>query len=575
MRINSADELEVCEEVGRGAFGIVYRGLIKSTNEEVAIKQIDLENEHADLIEVNKEIQIISECRIPQITQFKGCFVKQYKLWVIMEYVNGGSLFDLLRPGPVQNEFAISAIVKEILIALLYLHNQGKIHRDLKSQNILLNRLGEVKLTDFGVSTQLSSNFSRRNTTVGTPFWMAPEVILNNNGGHSFKADIWSLGCCSYELFTGKPPLQNAFTPMKALRQISKCQADQDFIQLIGLNEMTEISNCFKDFLYQCFLVDPKERSSAMKLLKHKFITQYSNSKSEANKSKELKKLITRKQLWDQAHHVSKVQNFYVPTEIKLNQNRWSDDKQTEPSQQNQPKTIHFDMSSIICDPSVDGAAGEAGMVSLSAYRDLTPPTSEGTGNSTPASKTTSATSTSTPPPNHSKEQSPKDTPLQLHYNSLTRISTRQENIKKNLQPELHKIINKVFYKLESKNNLLTSQYDSLVALNDNIISLVSFIQDSSATATSSSSSPQDKGSSPKVLICSYLRYFIKELMREGPSEGRTMLQKLIIPSVIEAKGLATISGRSSSNKLSSSGPTQFDEIEQSLMESWIEKMKE
>lgn len=97
----------------------------------------------------------------------------------------------------------VSFILYEILLALNYLHNQGKIHRDLKSQNILISKTGDIKLTDFGVSTQLSSNFSKRNTTVGTPYWMAPEVIVNNNGGHSYKADIWSLGCCCYEMFTG------------------------------------------------------------------------------------------------------------------------------------------------------------------------------------------------------------------------------------------------------------------------------------------------------------------------------------------------------------------------------------
>lgn len=538
-RINSADELEVCEEVGRGAFGIVYRGLVKETNEEVAIKQIDLENEQADLIEVNKEIQIISECRISQITKFKGCFVKQYKLWVIMEYVNGGLLFELLKPGPVTNEMIILSIVKEILVALLYLHNQGKIHRDLKSQNILLNREGEIKLTDFGVSTQLSSNFSRRNTTVGTPYWMAPEVILNNNGGHSFKADIWSLGCCSFELLTGKPPLQDQFSPMKALREISKCTNNQDFIDLIGFKNL-EVSDCFKDFLVKCFLVDPKERLTAGKLLKHKFITQHEDS---ANRVKELKKLITRKQLWDQDHHVSKIQNFYVPTEIKQNQEKWNQ-KQSLPrkEQQQQVKTIHFDISLIYegDDIPTDGGGLD--------YRDLTPP---GTGDTTPRG---------TPPIQKPKSNNNSTSPA-LQYHSLTRSNTRQDSLKKTIKPELTRITNKVFNKLETKYNLLTEQYDSLVSLNNDIISLLSFIQDASLAEKS-----------PKVLICQYFRYFFKELVKDvGTNEARNILQKLIVPLILETKLSTPVTSTLSKRQK----PTQFDEIEQSLLESWIDKMKE
>lgn len=246
-RVNASDDLDVFEEVGRGGFGVVYRGIIKSTQQEVAIKQIDLEKDSTDLLEINKEIQIISECRCKQITSYVGSFVKNYKLWVIMEFIDGGSIFELLKPGPITDENVISYIMEEILNALNYLHNQGKIHRDLKSQNILVSKHGDIKLTDFGVSTQLSSNFSKRNTTVGTPYWMAPEVIVNNNGGHSYKADIWSLGCCCYEMFTGKPPLQIMHPPMKALRLISKCQKNQDFVKLINLANL-EVSNDLRDF---------------------------------------------------------------------------------------------------------------------------------------------------------------------------------------------------------------------------------------------------------------------------------------------------------------------------------------
>jgi serine/threonine protein kinase len=542
IRIQSADDLQVCEEVGRGGFGVVYRGVIKATNEEVAIKQIDLENEQTDLFEVNKEIMIISECRLSQITQYYGCFVNHYKLWVIMEYVNGGSLFELLKPGAVTDENVILIIAKEILIALEYLHSQGKIHRDLKSQNILLNQTGEVKLTDFGVSTQLSSNFSRRNTTVGTPYWMAPEVILNNNGGHSYKADLWSLGCCVYELFTGKPPLQNHFSPMKALRQISRCHYENNFAELIGLDDL-EISGSFKDFLCLCFIIEPKERFSATKLLKHKFITNV--SLSDNDKKKIVKKLITNKRRWDQENHVIQKQNYYVPTEIRNNQKKWNENELDE------QKTIHFDFSLI------QESASENPIIQY-------PPS--------PTASQKSSRESSLSPTSDSKETN-QDPPLpKLNYQSLSKINTKQENLKKTIEPELRKILNKVFHKLDSKNSLTTQQYDLLVTFNDNMLNLMSFIQYSEPN-----NAPYNK-----LLICQYMKYFLKELLklpaeRQMENNPRFMLQKLIIPSNLNVKlnTLRTISDTTTMTTLNNKSFTQFDEIEFSLFETWIDKMNE
>lgn len=542
IRIQSADELQVCEEVGRGGFGVVYRGVIKATNEEVAIKQIDLENEQTDLFEVNKEIMIISECRLSQITQYYGCFVKHYKLWVIMEYVNGGSLFELLKPGAVTDENVILIIAKEILIALEYLHSQGKIHRDLKSQNILLNQTGEVKLTDFGVSTQLSSNFSRRNTTVGTPYWMAPEVILNNNGGHSYKADIWSLGCCVYELFTGKPPLQNHFSPMKALRQISRCHYENNFAELIGLDDL-EISDSFKDFLCLCFIIGPKERFSATKLLKHKFITNVSLSANDRKKI--VKKLITNKRRWDQENHVIVQQNYYVPTEIRNNQQKWNENGP------NEQKTIHFDIS----------------LIQDSAFEN---PTIQYPPSPTASQKSSRESSLS---PTSDRQETNQDPSLpKLSYQSLSKINTKQENLKKTVEPELRKILNKVFHKLDSKNSLTTQQYDLLVTLNDNMLNLMGFIQYSEPN-----NAPYNK-----LLICQYMKYFLKELLKlpaekQMENNPRSMLQKLIIPSNLNVKlnTLRTISDTTTMTTLNNKSFTQFDEIEFSLFETWIDKMNE
>lgn len=321
-RISSADQLDIFEEVGRGSFGVVYRGVILATGTEVAVKQIDLEHELADFFEVNREIQILSECRLPLITAYMGCFVKHQSLWVVMEYVDGGSLFDMLRPGPIADDATIVALASQLLAALAYLHSLGKIHRDLKSQNVLLTSEGRVKLTDFGVSTQLYLNFLRRNTTVGTPYWMAPEVIMNIHDGHSYKADIWLLGCCIYELRGGRPPLQDAFLPMQALRKISACKLSRDFWALAGLDRL-DWSPPLLDFLRQCLTLDPALRPLAASLQKHVFFTGESARVSPEMSAKLLRKLITRKRLWDQQNPSAKTQRFYAPTEIAQNQARW------------------------------------------------------------------------------------------------------------------------------------------------------------------------------------------------------------------------------------------------------------
>lgn len=534
--IESIEDIEVCEEVGRGGFGVVYRGINKKNNKEVAVKQIDLEHDQTDLFEVTKEIQIISECRLPQITRYYGCFVRHYKLWVIMEYVNGGSLFELLKPGPITDERVILIIMREVLIALQYLHNQGKIHRDLKSHNILLSQQGEVKLTDFGVSTQLSSNFSRRNTTVGTPYWMSPEVILNTCGGHNSKADIWSLGCCAYELFTGKPPLQSLLAPMKALRQISKCQTGKEFSQLIQLDEL-DMSSSFKDFLSKCFVVNPKERYSASKLLKHKFVT--SSTKDEASNVKALKKLITNKYIWDQENYLLKSKHFYVPTDMLNDQKMWIGEEKAKDA-------ISFDISLLHIDSNEQQKVNKSSDLSQKPLYD-------------PISIRKSDT------------LNDKETNKQ-HNNVLEAINIyRQDSVYNTLKAELHKIVNKIFHKIDSKNSLNTQQYDLLVNLNDTILNLFSLLEYSETA---------EVVANKKIVICQYFKYFLKELMKQ-PNEAlhdnpRIILQKLILPHTLNPT-MGTLKKKDSI--LTSLGPSraynQFDEIESSLFDTWVEKMSE
>lgn len=297
MAIHSASELQLHEEVGRGAFGVVYRGVTRD-QQQVAVKQIDLEHELASLADINREIQILADCRLEQITRYLGAFVLNYQLWVVMEYVDGGLLFELLRPGPVDDATA-GLVAHEMLVALRYLHGQGKIHRDLKSHNVLVSSRGQVKLTDFGVSAQLALSFSRRNTTVGTPYWMAPEVVVGH--GHGTKADIWSLGCCVYELKTQKPPLQELMPPMRALRALLCCAADDDFLGLLHLPAGWE------HLLRACFAIDPQKRPSAGRLLRCAPVL----SPDPQTKRAVLAALVARKRRWDHDNHVPTTQRFY------------------------------------------------------------------------------------------------------------------------------------------------------------------------------------------------------------------------------------------------------------------------
>ncbi|CAH1103554.1 unnamed protein product [Psylliodes chrysocephalus] len=249
----------ICK-LGEGSYGSVYKALHKESGQVLAIKQVPVDT---DLQEIIKEISIMQQCDSTYVVKYYGSYFKNTDLWIVMEYCGAGSVSDIMRlRKKTLDEDEIATILGDTLKGLEYLHLRRKIHRDIKAGNILLNSEGHAKLADFGVAGQLTDTMAKRNTVIGTPFWMAPEVIQEI--GYDCVADIWSLGITALEMAEGKPPYGDIH-PMRAIFMIPTKPPP-------SFREPDKWSAEFIDLVSICLVKDPEERASASDLLNHEFI---------------------------------------------------------------------------------------------------------------------------------------------------------------------------------------------------------------------------------------------------------------------------------------------------------------
>ncbi|CAL1540174.1 unnamed protein product [Lymnaea stagnalis] len=252
--------LEILEKLGEGSYGSVYKALHKETGQVLAIKQVPVDT---DLQEIIKEISIMQQCDSQYIVKYYGSYFKNTDLWIVMEYCGAGSVSDIMRlRNKTLTEDEISTILFYTLKGLEYLHSRRKIHRDIKAGNILLNTEGHAKLADFGVAGQLTDTMAKRNTVIGTPYWMAPEVIQEI--GYDCVADIWSLGITALEMAEGKPPYGDIH-PMRAIFMIPTKPPP-------SFRKPDKWTPEFIDFVSKCLVKNPELRTTAAELLEHDFI---------------------------------------------------------------------------------------------------------------------------------------------------------------------------------------------------------------------------------------------------------------------------------------------------------------
>jgi len=277
MASDRSTEFEVQAMVGEGSFGSVYRARHKASGVIVAVKVIpNAARDTEETAKIMQEIEILAKCDSPFIVGYYECFLRQQQplvpadMWIVMEFCCGGSMSDLIEAGGYgihysMPEECIRAVCASIVLGLEYLHGVANVcHRDIKCGNVLLMEDGHVKLADFGVSAELSNTIAKRKTVVGSPFWMAPEVIRESH--YDGRADVWSLGITCIEMAEGAPPHAN-LNPLRAIFLIPSKPAPT-------LADPDNWSPEMLDFIKCCLHKEPNQRHDSAMLSNHPFVRQ-------------------------------------------------------------------------------------------------------------------------------------------------------------------------------------------------------------------------------------------------------------------------------------------------------------
>ncbi|KJE97969.1 serine/threonine-protein kinase ppk11 [Capsaspora owczarzaki ATCC 30864] len=281
--------------IGKGGFGAVYKAINENDGTTVAIKKVKVGN-----MEVSKqgvimgEIDLLKKLKHPNIVKYISCLSKDGFLYIVLEYIENGSLQSICKKFGQIPETLTSVYIAQVLEGLNFLHEQGVIHRDIKGANILTTKDGHVKLADFGVATTLVDN--EKVDVVGTPYWMAPEII--DMSGPTTASDIWSVGSTVIELVSGNPPYFE-LDPLPAMFRI--VQDDHPPLP-------EGVSGALRDFFIQCFQKDPNLRISAKKLLRHPWLATVKKNQVKRAPSSASQASVTSEDKWDTA--LTTIKNF-------------------------------------------------------------------------------------------------------------------------------------------------------------------------------------------------------------------------------------------------------------------------